>query len=208
VSPLAPPADWVAPGAVATLVWHEGALDRADGARAYQIAGPVLEPADAGPLFLLCPERESGFAERVYDGQASSDDLRAFLGGAALAHGRVEAGGEWLAVRAEAPVLPLLAAWDVGAPPPLVPYEREIAGFLPGDALLHVSPEAHARAAAAAERFATAWVCEECGDARDAAVFLWTRRDGDRVRVRLLVDNQAGLWRCHLQPFAFAREAA
>ena len=30
----------------------------------------------------------------------------------------------------------------------------------------------------------------------------------DLARVRLLVDNQAGLWRCHLEPFAFAREAA
>jgi hypothetical protein len=117
-------------------------------------------------------------------------------------------GGEWLAARQEAPVLPLLDAWDTAPERPLVSYEREIAGFLAGDALLRVSAEAHAGASSAAERFATAWVCEECGQAEDAAVFLWTRRRGERVRVRLLVENQAGLWTCHLHPFDFVRETA
>lgn len=203
---LAPPA-WVAPGAVATLLWHEGAVDRADGARLYQVAGPAVEGALATPWFLVCPVAEAGFADLLYRGRVALPDLVAFLGSARLASGRLDAGSEWLAARHEAALLPLLDAWDHAGDRPLVPYEREIGAFLPDNGLVRASPEAHAEAAASAERFATAWVCEECGRADDAAVFLWTRRQGARVRVRLLVENQAGLWTCHLHPFDFLREA-
>jgi hypothetical protein len=204
---IAPPA-WIAPGAVATLVWHDGAVDREDGARLYQVAGPILDGLAVTPFFLLSPVGGAAFAERLYQGRASLGDLVAFLASATLARGALLPGSEWLTVRQEAGVLALLDAWDTAADRPLLPYEREIAAFLSGDALLHVSAEAHAAASEAAERFATAWVCEECGQADDAAVFLWTRRRGERVRVRLLVENQAGLWTCHLHPFDFAREAA
>jgi hypothetical protein len=203
---LASPA-WVAPGAVATVLWHEGAVDRDDGTRLYQVAGPVVDGPLATPWFVMCPVAQAGFADLLYRGQVGLADLRAFLGAARLARGRLDAGSEWLAAPQDGPFLPLLDAWDTADDRPLVPYEPEIGAFLPGERLVRVAAEAHAEAARSAERFATAWVCEECGQADDAAVFWWTRRRGARVRVRLLIENQAGLWTCHLHPFEFPREA-
>jgi hypothetical protein len=159
-------------------------------------------------MFLVSPVEQDEFASRLYEGQATLSDLVGFLERCALVRGRLVDGGEWLAALAEVAPLPLLDALDLVSDRPLVPYEREIGAFLPGNRLLRVSPEAYARAAAAAERFATAWVCEECGEASDAGVFLWTRHRGDRVRVRLLIDNEGGVWTCHVHPFEWALEPA
>jgi hypothetical protein len=157
---------------------------------------------------LVSPVDRDAFAGRLYEGQASLADLEAFLGDSTLVRGRLADGGEWLVADAEAPPLSVLDACDQVPEPPLVTYERDIGAFLPGSRLLRVSPEAYAEAGAAPERFATAWVCEECGEAQDAGVFLWTRRRGGRVRVRLLIDNEGGVWTCHFHPFEWALESA
>ncbi len=198
---------WIAPGQAVTLVWYEGRLDRPDGARLYQVAGPTLDPAPPTAGFLLSPVAQDGFADRVYAGQATLADLQAFLEGSTLAAGQLVDGGEWLVAHAETAPLALLEGWDGEPARPLVPYEREIGAFLPGDLLLRVSPEAYAGASTSPEGFRTAWVCDECGEAEDAGVFLWTRRRGPRVRVLLLIVNEAGVWTCHLHPFEWAPEA-
>jgi hypothetical protein len=58
------------------------------------------------------------------------------------------------------------------------------------------------------EQFATAWVCDECGEAEDAGIFFWTVHRGPVVRVCLLIHNDAGVWTCRLHPFEFAKETA
>ena len=51
-------------------------------------------------------------------------------------------------------------------------------------------------------------MCDECGEAEDAGVFLWTARGEGTVRVCFLIQNDAGIWTCRLHPFEFNREAA
>ena len=70
------------------------------------------------------------------------------------------------------------------------------------------NPAAHAQALRDAECFRTAWVCDECGDAADAGVFLWTAHRADGVRICLLIHNDGGIWQVSLHPFEFpGREA-
>jgi hypothetical protein len=73
---------------------------------------------------------------------------------------------------------------------------------------LFVTPEAYAAARQEPEQFGTAWVCDECGEAEDAAAFLWTAHAGPSVRVCFLIQNDAGVWSCRLHPFEFLKEAA
>ena len=51
-------------------------------------------------------------------------------------------------------------------------------------------------------------MCDECGEAEDAAAFLWTAHAGPAVRVCFLIQNDAGVWSCRLHPFDFLKEAA
>ena len=87
-----------------------------------------------------------------------------------------------------------------------LPYLDDINAFMPAAAPLYVTAEAHAAAQREPEQFGTAWVCDECGEAEDAGVFLWTAHRGPRVRVCFLIHNDAGVWTCRLHPFEFAKE--
>jgi hypothetical protein len=200
--------EWIQPGATATLIWHNGAGQRPDGGRVYAIAGPAFELSPASPYFLLAPAERGDFAGRLYRGQADLDDLRKFLADSMLVEGDLTDEMQFVSVRAETPALPLLEAWRGAPARPLLTYFSDIGAFIPDALPLYVDPEAHAAALAAPECFATAWVCDECGEAEDASVFLWTERRGDRVRVCFLIQNDGGVWSCRLHPFEFAAGAA
>jgi hypothetical protein len=198
---------WLRPGDTATLLWGSAAGRHPDGSRLYDIAGPMLEVPPASPAFLLAPPAREDFAERVYRGRAGLDDLRDFLGACALVRGELLE-MELLLARDEVPALAVLDEWRGLPARPLVPYLEDIAAFMPEDVPIYVTPEAHRAAQSAAEMFGTAWVCEECGDAADAGVFLWTAAREDRVRVCLLLRNDVGVLTCHLHPFDFRRHGA
>lgn len=199
---------WIGPGARATLVWVSPAVERPGGPRLYEIAGPVLAEPPAWPYFVLAPAEAQEFAGRVYAGLVGLQGLRGFLRRCTLARAALGTDLAWVAPEAEAPLLPALEAWSALAERPVAPYHREIEAFLPDDRPLHARPEVIAAARRHDELFRTAWVCEECGDPADAAVFLWTRRRGARVRVCLLIENDAGVWTCRLHPFDLCEEPA
>ncbi len=199
--------EWIQPGAAATLIWHNGAGQRPDGGCLYAIAGPAFELSPASPYFLLAPAGRGDFAGRLYRGQADLDALRKFLADCVLVEGELTDEMQLVSARAETPALPLLDAWRRAPGRPLLPYLADIGAFMPDALPLYVDPEAHAAALAMPECFATAWVCDECGEAEDAGVFLWTERRGDRVRVCFLIQNDGGVWSCQLHPFDFAAEA-
>ncbi|HET8578484.1 MAG TPA: hypothetical protein VFO18_15420 [Methylomirabilota bacterium] len=199
--------EWIQPGASATLIWHNGAGQRPDGGRIYAVAGPAFELAPRSPYFLLAPVERGEFAGRLYRGQADLADLRAFLADCVMAEGELTDEMQFVSVRAETPVLPVLEAWRADPSRPVLPYLADINGFMPDEQPLYVTDDAYAAAVQSPEHFATAWVCDECGEAEDAGVFLWTVRRGDRIRVCFLIQNDAGLWTCQLHPFEFAAEA-
>jgi hypothetical protein len=199
---------WIAPGDAATLVWYSGRGESAEGIAFYQVAGPALDTPPASPFFLLAPLERGDFASRLYRGEIGLSDLRGFLGDCTLARGELSESLDRLAARAETPVLPVLDAWRAMPDRPLLPYLDDIEAFLPGERPLFVTPEACAAARQEPEQFGTAWVCGECGEAEDAAAFLWTAHAGPAVRVCLLIQNDAGVWSCRLHPFDFLKEAA
>jgi len=83
----------------------------------------------------------------------------------------------------------------------------DLNAFLPSDSgPLFVTREAHAGLQREPERFGTAWICDGCGEAEDASVFLWTTHRDEFVHVRLAIENQGGVWTCRLHPFKFPRE--
>lgn len=199
---------WIAAGDAATLVWHGGRGDGADGATVYLVAGPALDMPPASPYFLLAPAERDDFAGRLYRDEIDLAALRSFLADCVLARGEMSPALDRITVGAETPVLGLLDEWRASAAPPRLPYLDDIGAFLPGERPLFVTPEAYEAACAAPERFALAWVCDECGLAEDAAAYLWTARSGGTVRVCFLIQNDGGVWSCRLHPFEFAREAA
>lgn len=199
---------WIEPGASATLIWHGAAAPRPGGGRLYSVSGPALEQPPAFPYFILAPVEDGAFADRLYRGQVTLDDLRAFLSRCRVARGALVEEMQYVAAADEAPVLPLLDDWREAADAPRLPYLEDINAFLPASAPLYVTADAHAAARREPERFATAWVCEECGEAEDAGVFFWTAHRGEAVRVCFLIHNDAGVWTCRLHPFEFAKEAA
>jgi hypothetical protein len=199
---------WIAPGDTVTLVWHSGKGDGAEGAAVYLVAGPALDTPPASPYFLLAPAHREDFAERLYRGEIDLAALRDFLADCVLCRGEMGPALDRVVVGAETPVLSLLDAWRGVAAPSRLPYLGDIGGFLPEGRPLFVTAEAYEAACASPERFALAWVCDECGLAEDAAAFLWTARAGGTVRVCFLIQNDGGVWSCRLHPFEFAREAA
>jgi len=199
--------DWFLPGDHATVVWHGPRAERPDGARMYQVAGPELAGPDPPRRFLLAPSERDEFAARLYGGLVGLNGLRAFLGECRLARGELIEEGAYVAISDEVPVLPLVEAWKDEPGRPRVPYLTDIAAFMPAGKPLYVDSTAHAQALSDPESFRTAWVCEECGDAADAGVFLWTVHRADRVRVCLVIENDAGVWKVSLHPFEFPKES-
>jgi hypothetical protein len=199
---------WIEPGASATLIWHGAAASRADGGRLYVVSGPILEQPPASPYFILAAEEDGDFATRLYRGQVTLADLRAFLARCRLTRGELVDDQQYVATIEELPVLALLDDWRERPGPPALPYLDDINAFLPAAAPLYVTAEAHAAAQREAEQFGTAWVCDECGEAEDAGIFFWTAHRGPLVRVCLLIHNDAGVWTCRLHPFEFAKETA
>ena len=197
---------WVRPGDAATLIWHNGMVEGRDRVRRYQVAGPVFDVAPASPYFLLAPVAREGFATALYRGQIALPDLRDFLNDCVLARGEMVDATEFVATSAETPVLPVLDGWRAVPDRPRLPYLREIEAFIPDELPLYVTAEAYAIAQRAPETFATAWVCDECGEAEDAAVFLWTAYRDESIRVCFLVQNDGGVWSCALHPFEFVRQ--
>ena len=199
---------WIAPGDAATLIWHSGRGVGAEGAAVYLVAGPALDMPPASPYFLLAPTDRDGFADRLYRGLVDLADLRSFLADCVLVRGEMSSALDRIAVAAETPALRLLDAWRASASPSLLPYLDDIGAFMPGERPLFVTPEAYEAACESPERFALAWVCDECGLAEDAAAFLWTAHAGGTVRVCFLIQNDGGVWSCRLHPFEFLKEAA
>ena len=199
---------WIAPGDAATLVWYSGRGESAEGVPLYQVAGPALDAPPAWPFFLLAPLDRDDFASHLYRGQVRLAELRSFLDGCTLVRGEMSESLDRVTARAEAPVLPVLDAWRVIQARPLLPYLDDIGAFLPGNRPLFVTPEAIAAARKEPEQFGTAWVCDECGEAEDAAAFFWTVHAGPIVCVCFLIQNDAGVWSCRLHPFDFLKEAA
>lgn len=199
---------WIEPGASATLIWHGAAASRPGGDRFYSVSGPAFERSPLSPLFILAPVEDGAFAGRLYRGQVTLADLRGFLSRCRIARGALVDEMQYVATSEEAPVLPLLDHWREAEGPPRLPYLADIDAFMPAAAPLYVTAEAHAAAQREPERFATAWVCDECGDAEDAGIFFWTAHRGSAVRVCFLIHNDAGIWTCRLHPFEFAKEAA
>ena len=203
-----PPLTWIEPGASATLIWHGATAPRPGGGRLYTVSGPALEQPPHTPYFILASVEDEAFAGQLYRGQVTLADLRAFLSRCRLAHGELVDEMQYVATSCETAVLPLLDDWRAEAGPPVLPYLDDINAFMPAAAPLYVTTEAHEAARREPEQFTTAWVCDECGDAEDAAVFLWTAHRGAAVRVCFLIQNDAGVWTCRLHPFEFAKEAA
>ncbi len=199
---------WIAPGDTATLLWYSGRGESPDGVPVYEIAGPAMELPPASPYFLLAPADRDDFAGRLYRGAVGVPELRDFLSACVLARGELNPSLEWVAAPLSSPALPVIDGWRGLGERPVLSYLSDIGAFMPGDRPLFVTPEAHAAAQEAAEQFGTAWVCDECGEAEDAGVFLWTARGEDVVRVCFLILNDAGIWSCRLHPFDFNREAA
>jgi hypothetical protein len=201
-------ADWITPGARATLVWYEAAQPGPDGIVMYQVAGPVLEQVPASPVFLLAPVERSGFAGRLYRNEATLVELRRFLDSCVLAEGWMSDALDCVFARTQARALALVDGWRTGPERPVVPYRRDLEAFLCDDLPVFVSAAAYATAQGAAETFTTASVCAGCGEAEDASVFFWTLHHDGRVRVCLLIENEGGRWTCRLHPFEFEQEAA
>jgi hypothetical protein len=173
----------------------------------YRIAGPLLAGPSESGCYLLAPAARDDFVARVYGGAATLAEIRALLGEAALARGALAEDGERLAVGDQVPALPLVEAWR-GVARPVLPYVPELEGVLLEDGLLRLTPDAYRAIQAQAEVFQTGWVCEECGDPEDAAVVLWTAREGGRVRVCFVAEIEHGVWRCRLHPFDLAGEGS
>ncbi len=198
---------WIQPGATATLLWYDGTGERPDRSRLYQVAGPVLELPPTSPYFLLAPLEQGDFAGRLYRSEVSAEDLRRFLEACDLAEGELTEELDFLTAVRRAPVLPLLDAWAEAAPGEMVPYRSDIDAFLPAaDHPVFVTADAYARVLREPDRFGATWICEECGEAEDAAVFLWTTHRDDVVQVRLAIENRGGVWTCRLCPFKFRKE--
>ena len=201
-------ATWIEPGASATLIWHGAVASRPGGGRLYVVSGPILEQPPASPYFILAAEEDGPFADRLYRGQVTLPELRAFLARCRLTRGALVDDQQYVATDEEVPVLAVLDDWRERAGPPALPYLDDINAFMPASGPLYVTGEAHATAQREPEQFSTAWVCDECGLAEDAGVFFWTAARGPAVRVCFLIHNDAGVWTCRLHPFEFAKETA
>ncbi len=198
---------WIQPGLTATLIWYDGMGEMPGDYRLYQVSGPALGQSPASPYFLLAPLERSEFASRLYRSEVSLADLRGFLEGCDVAEGQLSEEMDFVAARRRTPLLPVLDAWGESAPGELLPYLGDIHAFLPADSQpLFVTADMYASLQREPDRFGTTWVCEECGEAEDAAVFLWTTHRGDVVQVRLAIENQGGVWTCRLHPFKFRKE--
>ena len=156
---------WIAPGDAATLLWYSGKGESPDGVPVYEVAGPAMEMPPASPYFLLAPADRDDFAAELYRGRIGVPELRDFLSTCVLARGQLNPSLEWVTAPLSSPALTVIDGWRALGERPVLSYLSDIGAFLPGDRPLFVTPEAHAVAQETAEQFATAWVCDECGEA-------------------------------------------
>ena len=204
---MANASDWIQPGVGTTMIWYDGVGEAAQG-RVYQVAGPALEGPPDSFYFLLAPVELGDFASRLYASEVSLAELRGFLAGCRVAEGGLDPECEFVVARREASLLPLLDAWAREPSGEPRPFLADIHAFLLDEVPLFVTPESHAAVQREPERFAAAWVCEECGQADDQAVFLWTAHAPRAIQVRLAIQNTAGVWTCWLHPFQIQKETA
>lgn len=189
------------------MIWYDGVGD-ASGGRVYQVAGPVLEAPPDSPYFILAPEERSDFASRLYAAEVSVAGLSEFVASCRVLEGGLDDDCEFVVGRRETPLLPLLEAWARQPSGEPLAFRADINAFLRGDVAFFVTPESHVAVQREPERFAAAWVCEECGEAADQAVFLWTVREARAIQVRLAIQNSGGVWTCWLHPFRIRKESA
>jgi len=191
-------------GVKAILLWSGGRIEppaHAGLASVYELGGPVFETDPESGHYILAPMDAGDVATALYEGRVSAERFRRFLSRCHLATGRLSQDLGHLLVREEVPLLPLLDRLGSEPAPPL-PYDAQIECFLVDDATLPVRPDIYQAMLREEEFFGTASVCEECGQAEDVGVFLWTRKDNGAVRVNFVIQNQGGIWRCWIAPFA------
>lgn len=197
---------WIQAGAAATLIWYDAVTEAGPG-RVYQVAGPVLEVTPDSPYFILAPQERGEFASRLYASKVSLAELSDFLTSCRVAEGRLDTECEFVVARRETSLLPLLDHWARRPSGEPLSFRPDINAFLLLDEVaLFVTPESHTAVQEEPERFAIAWVCEECGEAEDQSVFLWTLHDTRAIQVRLAIQNTAGVWTCRLHPFQIRKE--
>ena len=187
----------------AILVWVSGRGEPREGSglsAVYELSGPAFEVPPEADHYIVAPKDEGEFAAALYGGKVSPERLRRFLSRCRLAAGGLSEELEYVLAREEQPLLPLLDA-PGSVPPPPLPYDEQIECFFLDGVAVPVLPDVYRTILAEPEFFGTASVCEGCGEAEDAAVFLWTRRAGHAVRVNLLIQNQGGIWTCWIAPF-------
>ncbi len=202
---MADTADWVRPSAAATMIWYDAVSETPRG-RVYQVAGPVLETPPESPHFLLAHVDRGNFAARLYGSAVSLAELRDFLAGCWVAEGSLDTECEFVVARHEALLLSLLDDWARGLSGEPLRFRADLNAVLFDDVTLFVTPEAHAAVQREPERFAASWICEECGEAEDQAVFLWTAHGPHAIQVRLAIRNTGGVWTCWLHPFQIQKE--
>lgn len=202
---MARASEWIQPGAAATMIWYDAVAEARQG-RVYQVAGPALEMPPDSPYFLLGPEERGDFAARLYTSEVSPTELRNFLAECRVAEGGLDPECEFVVARREALLLPLLDDWAGEPPGEPLPFLSDINAFLLDEVPLFVTPESHAAVQREPERFGATWVCEECGQTEDQAVFLWTAHAPEAIQVRLVIQNTAGVWTCWLHPFQIQKE--
>ena len=196
---------WIQAGAAATLIWYDAVTEAGQG-RVYQVAGPVLEVTPESPYFILAPQERGEFASRLYASKVSLTELSDFLTSCRVAEGNLDTEYEFVVARREALLLPLLDHWAREPSGEPLSFRPDINAFLFDEVALFVTPESHTAVQQEPERFAAAWVCEECGEAADQSVFLWTVHDTRAIQVRLAIQNTAGVWTCWLHPFQIRKE--
>lgn len=196
---------WIQAGAAATLIWYDAVTEAGPG-RVYQVAGPVLEVTPDSPYFILAPQERGDFARRVYESKVSLPELSDFLTSCRVAEGSLDTDCEFVVAHREASLLPLLDHWAREPSGEPLSFRPDINAFLFDAGALFVTPQSHTAAQQEPERFAAAWVCEECGEAADQSVFLWTVHDTRAIQVRLAIQNTAGVWTCWLHPFQIRKE--
>jgi hypothetical protein len=193
--------DWIRPGVQATFIWIDGDRELPGGSHLYEIAGPVLESQQASPFFVVATLDQAKFADQLYRGAVTPEELRQFLHHCRIVKGKVGEELDLLATVEEAALLPLLDEWAQREHGELVSYEEEADAFLYGDLPIHATSDAYQALQHSHEALVKTWVCNGCGEPEDASNFFWTVHRASAIQVRLVIQNVGGTWTWWLHPF-------